>query len=249
MAKQKNDPHLELFGIENIGNTCYLNTTLQCLFSCKKFNEHILTQKLYQGQDLSSSLQSILTDHQDRRKAVKSLIRTLMKKVNWFKFLQHNDINEFVTLLFDQLNMEIYTFNKLDIRPVKYSSQNSTLSTFMTKATKSWYNFVKNENTWFNNMCTGQLVHQIICGNCNKIHHNFETFRSLDVELPADGAESEIRLEYCVENFFQKQFINHENNTQLRGTSTNQDWTCSLLGNSLFHQTTQMVIRPICTLW
>lgn len=208
----------EVFGLDNLGLTCYLNTTLQCLFSCEGFTHNIMNQNCDPAQILSLSLKNILVS--DRRKAVKSLIRSLMQRVNYFRFLQHNDINEFITLFFDQYNMEVYNYNKLDIRPVKQNMNDTALSVFLSKANKSWYNFVKNENTWFNDLCTGQLVQQIICGNCNKIHHNFETFRVLDVELPADGV-TRFNLEYCVQKFFEKQYINDEDN---QGNS--DKWIC-----------------------
>jgi ubiquitin C-terminal hydrolase len=166
-----------------------------------------MNQNCDPAQMLSVSLKNILVN--DRRKGVKSLIRTLMQKVNYFRFLQHNDINEFITLFFDQYNMEVYNYNKLDIRPVKQNLNDTALSVFLSKANKSWYNFVKNENTWFNDLCTGQIVQQIICGHCNKIHHNFETFRVLDVELPPDGT-SDFSLEYSIDKFFEKQFINDD---------------------------------------
>lgn len=197
----------EVFGLDNLGLTCYLNTTLQCLFSCDGFIHNIMNQNCDPAQMLSVSLKNILVN--DRRKGVKSLIRTLMQKVNYFRFLQHNDINEFITLFFDQYNMEVYNYNKLDIRPVKQNLNDTALSVFLSKANKSWYNFVKNENTWFNDLCTGQIVQQIICGHCNKIHHNFETFRVLDVELPPDGT-SDFSLEYSIDKFFEKQFINDD---------------------------------------
>ena len=197
----------EVFGLDNLGLTCYLNTTLQCLFSCDGFIHNIMNQNCDPAQMLSVSLKNILVN--DRRKGVKSLIRTLMQKVNYFRFLQHNDINEFITLFFDQYNMEVYNYNKLDIRPVKQNLNDTALSVFLSKANKSWYNFVKTENTWFNDLCTGQIVQQIICGHCNKIHHNFETFRVLDVELPPDGT-SDFSLEYSIDKFFEKQFINDD---------------------------------------
>lgn len=223
MFQERNDDQdtrciQQVFGLDNIGFTCYLNTTLQCIFSYENFIQEINSQRQDATQSISLSLQNIISG--DRRKAVKSLIRALMQKVNYFRFLQHNDINEFITLFFDQINMEIYNFNKLDIRPIKQSLNSSALSNFLSKAHKSWYNYVKNENTWFNDMCTGQLVHQIICGNCKKIHHNFETFRLLDVELPPPRGDSVCSLDFALENYFKKQYIN-------AGEDENEDkWVC-----------------------
>ena len=37
-----NEIVLGLNGLQNIGNTCYLNTILQCLSNCKLFRESIL---------------------------------------------------------------------------------------------------------------------------------------------------------------------------------------------------------------
>ncbi len=209
----------EVFGLDNLGLTCYLNTTLQCLFSCDGFIHNIMNQNCDPAQILTVSLKNILIN--DRRKGVKSLIRTLMQRVNYFRFLQHNDINEFITLFFDHFNMEVYNYNRLDIQPVKRNLNGTALSVFLSKANKSWYNFVKNEHTWFNNLCTGQLVQQIICGNCNKIHHNFETFRVLDVELPPDDV-SNFSLEYCINKFFEKQLINDDANDD----ANDDKWIC-----------------------
>lgn len=209
-----------VFGLDNIGFTCYLNTTLQCMFSFENFVEDISSQRQDATQAISLSLRNIISG--DRRKSLKSLIRALMQKVNYFRFLQHNDINEFITLFFEQINMEIYNFNKLDIRPVKQSLNSSLLSHFLSKAHKSWYNFVKNENTWFNDMCTGQLVHQIICGNCKKIHHNFETFRLLDVDLPPNMDQRQCSLDDALDHYFRKQYINSDDDED-----PNQDrWVC-----------------------
>ena len=143
-----------------------------------------------------------------------------MQKVNWFQFLEHNDINEFILLLFDQLNRELIQYT--NDRPIKYiKCSDSRLQKFTAKANKSWYGFVKNENTWFNDLSTGQLVHQIICGHCSKIHHTFENFCLLDIEIP-EGKEN-ISLKDCFSQFFEKQHINTDE-------SDPEKWKCDNCG-------------------
>jgi len=196
-----------IFGLDNLGSTCYLNSTLQCLFSFDKFRQGLLTKGTTEQMPISSSIVEILNS--DRRKGMKSLIRSLMQKVNWFRFLQHNDINEFIMLFFDQLNVELATKQRYDA-PQKAIQHDQRLNKFMHRANKSWERFVKTENSWFNDLSTGQVVNQIICGNCGKIHHNYETFRVLDVEIP-DDFDGQIQLNDCLHTFFAKHHINVSN--------------------------------------
>ena len=195
----------KIFGLENILNTCYLNSTLQCLFTYSEFRNSI--KAINHGKkNISGSLQHILKE-KNKTHGIKSLLKNLIEKVDWFKFLQHNDMNEFINIFFNQLNIEIYSFDKLDIRQYK-PTMSPRISKFIAKANKEWFNFVKNDNTWFNELCTGQVVNQIICGHCKKIHHNFETFRVLDVEIPTTEKSESISITDCLAKYFDKYYIN-----------------------------------------
>lgn len=195
----------KIFGLDNIRNTCYINSTLQCLFTYPEFRDSI-NDIQHSKKNISGSLQHILKDP-NKTSGIKILLKNLIQKVDWFKFLQHNDINEFINIFFNQLNMEIYSFDKLDIRPYKPTTS-PRISKFIAKANNEWFKFVKNENTWFNELCTGQVVNQIICGHCGKIHHNFETFRMLDVEIPTTEKSESISVTDCLAKYFDKHYIN-----------------------------------------
>ena len=195
----------KIFGLINIHNTCYMNSTLQCLFTYPEFRNSI-NDIQHCKENISGSLQHILNDP-NKNYGIKLLLKNLIQKVDWFKFLQHNDINEFINIFFNQLNVEIYSFDKLDIRPYKPTTH-PRISKFIAKANNEWFKFVKNENTWFNELCTGQVVNQIICGHCGKIHHNFETFRVLDVEIPTNENNVSISIDDCLAKYFDKHYIN-----------------------------------------
>tara|TARA_B100000405_G_scaffold162409_1_gene113370 strand:- start:437 stop:1402 length:966 start_codon:yes stop_codon:yes gene_type:complete len=209
----------KIFGLDNLGSTCYLNSTLQCLLSFDTFRKNLTVQNPNENMPIYNSLVEIF--HSDRRKGIKSLIRSLMKKVNWFRFLQHNDINEFITLFFDQLNIELAELKYEP--PQKVLQHDGRLYKFMQRANKSWDKFVQKENSWFNDFSTGQVVNQIICGNCGKIHHNYETFRVLDVEIP-ENSDEKIHLHDCLHTFFAKYHINC--------ASDEDKWKCDACGHT-----------------
>lgn len=220
----------EIFGLENIHYTCYLNSTLQCLFTFESFRHGILKDST-NNNSITCNLRHILTTRDDkcRTNGLKKLIKGLMEKVSWFTFLQHNDVNEFILLLFEQLNIEIYEHNKLmsTTFPLKLRKHDSKTNTgfFMNKAQKSWVSFVKTEHTWFNEIVTGQLVNQVICGHCNKIHHNFETFRVLDIEIPDDDTLS---LDSCLSKYFEKHHINDSDDI----SNKSDKWICNVCKHS-----------------
>lgn len=198
---------MEIFGLDNIRYTCYLNATLQCLFTFKIFRD-IISIEPAEDDGIVCALRDILSasnSDKQRTRGLRFLIKSLMKKVTWFTFLQHNDVNEFIMLFFEQLNVELHKSKAFLLKNVKYDVQ-TIQGYFMNKAHKSWISFVKNEHTIFNELITGQLVNQVICGNCKKIHHNFETFRVLDIEIPESDDSTTVNA--CLSKYFEKSIIN-----------------------------------------
>lgn len=221
---------MKVFGLDNIHYTCYLNSTLQCLFTFSKLRDELLKESV-EDKDIIGALVKIMTCEKDalRTNGLKRLIKSLMVKVTWFTFLQHNDVNEFIMLFFEQLNMEIYEKNKVASKefPLKLTKydEKTMHGYFLNKAQKSWVSFVKNEHTWFNELVTGQLVNQVICGNCKKIHHNFETFRVLDIEIPDNG---DLSIDTCLSQYFSKHHINDDEDLK----NKSDKWVCDVCKQS-----------------
>lgn len=221
---------MEIFGLDNIRYTCYLNATLQCLFTFKMFRD-IVTIEPAEDDGIVSALRDILSANDSdklRTRGLRLLIKSLMEKVTWFTFLQHNDVNEFIMLFFEQLNMELYKSKAFPLKNVKYDVK-TIQGSFMNKAQKSWVSFVKNEHTIFNELITGQLVNQVICGHCKKIHHNFETFRVLDIEIPDNDALEGVSVDTCLSKYFEKSIINDDDDA---GAAGSDKWVCDKCNTS-----------------
>jgi ubiquitin C-terminal hydrolase len=196
------------------------------LFSLNQFRDKILSTK-FNTSTIGFAISCIIKD-KNKEKALIIFIKTLMRMTSGFVFLEHNDVNEFILLLFDKFNMEIAQNNRNE--PKQYEIpfdqhifRSSKTTVFFKKAALSWNKAVQTESTWFNDMITGQMVNQIICGKCNKIHHNYENFRILDVEIPIKHMKI-VNIVDCLNQFFTNQYVNDVNG---------QDpWICDACGKS-----------------
>lgn len=208
--------NLEVFGLDNIHYTCYLNTTLQCLFSIKNFRKNIVNEKYDSSNQLTSCLKQII-DNKDKIKFLKTFIKHMMIKVDWFRFLEHNDMHEFLLIFIDQLNQEIVKTTNTHVTIPHYKSLDDKYlkTSLFSNSIRDWKLSNKNENCWLNDMLSGQIVNQIICGHCNKIHHNFEIFREISLEITDTCAS----LEDCMKEYFGKHYINIDD-------SCNNKWKC-----------------------
>lgn len=47
---------LGLVGLQNLGNTCYMNAALQCLSNCQKLTEYFLSKKYLSEINMTNNL-------------------------------------------------------------------------------------------------------------------------------------------------------------------------------------------------
>ena len=179
-----------LGGLRNVGDTCYINATLQCLFSFKSFRENIASEYTESTDvPLIAPLKRLLTHNRHSRgDSIESFVTALdnTQKDSSFDFRQQHDMNEFLMIFYDKLNTEIYEKHPNDYtNHVPHEHIMKKVTPFMKKAIDSWMLLTMKEQTWFHKMTTGQFVVQNKCGNdkCHKINHNFEPYKTLDISI------------------------------------------------------------------
>ena len=125
-------------GLYNQGNTCYLNSTLQCLLHIPMFSQHILKNSHHHHQDTSSTMKSIFDMYQ---KFVMEYWNNLSKRSLSPRLLYQNirrigkhlrpgrqeDAHEFLRLLLDCIHEEILKANGIKSSPHNLKLQNTTL--------------------------------------------------------------------------------------------------------------------------
>lgn len=193
-------------GIRNIGNTCYLNTALQCLGFCHCFLRFMLKDENSVVESERSLLKQLCDLYKiscsEGDKAINPirLIKVLHLKLNVFmNIFEQNDINEVLTLMIDKLNDEVS-------RPYdehhKHYDDKSLFDLQRRKMDISWEQHHRESWSELIPMFYGQMISQIICGNCKAIHHNHEVFMNIMVSL--DDATT---LQDCLDNFCKDEYI------------------------------------------
>lgn len=192
--------------LANLGATCYINTTTQCLGHCKPFLEFVLRQRGFEGKligELHELYKELFVGHHSL--IPRKFIGALNEKIKTIDIHEQNDINEFLMILLDKLNGDI-CFTVKDAPNMGVSDANNKYSRLKGTMEKAWWDQTRKEYSDMIPMFYGQLISQIKCGYCTKIHHNYELFS--DLSVPID--ESCNTLYDCLDAHFNDEVVNKE---------------------------------------
>ena len=161
-------------GIQNIGNTCYLNSVVQCLTHILFF--HPVNKKLTHDFDSSKDTHGLVESWFDVnrnmwsndtktplqiRGFVNSFIHTIRENKIYFENFQQNDAEEFITLLLDRIHEVLK--KTLD---TKGSSE----------ADQSWYTSFHKDYSLIKEYFYSQSQVQTLCTRCNHKTTRYEPF-------------------------------------------------------------------------
>ncbi len=196
-------------GFANLGNTCYINTTLQCLAHCPsfarlffKYTDEEQNDLLGQVRDVIIKLWSngnqgatVITPHK--------FVRVLAKYFGpLMEVFEENDIHEFIMILVDKMNEEASKKQRgLVVGTTSPKCGIVMIDKLGEKLDESWREHFKTHLTPFVPLFYGQSITQIICGHCNKIFHNYEPFMVLTVSMASSLLD-------CISKYFQHETVN-----------------------------------------
>jgi len=179
-----------IVGIQNIGNSCYCNSTIQILRTCPDLNEFCLTNDFTNLKE--STHKNILLAYQDILKALWSaskpayirpigFMNEIKKAVNCTVYQMFgvpipNDSHEFLVYLLDNFHEAIKT-------EIPYNEIDSKLMNDM--ATNGWNKFVSKNKSEIVNQIFGMIRKTIHCVNCKNNTYQWDIFNSL--KIPCEG--------------------------------------------------------------
>lgn len=200
-------------GLANLGNTCYMNSAIQCLSHLLEFHPK---HKSFHSQKNTSNdifdewikLQNELWSNQSREPVVpKRFLSTFRKtcQTNQIEFanFRQNDTEEFLNIFMDLLHRCIKHRVNISIE----GTVKSELDKLAVKSAKSWSKFFKTDYSYLVEKFYSQLLSVTSCPLCDYITVNFDPMMVISLEIP-DSATS---LQDCLRSYTQKITLDCDN--------------------------------------
>ena len=201
-----------LCGFHNIGNTCYLNTALQCLIHTYPLTEYFLSTNFDNKNILVNEFTKLISVINDENCTISpnSLIKSIMKRGHEkkmdIKFLLQNDVQEFLIFFIDELHEEIKKNVTMTITG-RVLNDNDKMA---LKSMKSWNSFFKNNYSKIIELFYGQTVSIIKVNNIVK-SENYGPLCFFSLPIPINLINKTINIYDCFELFCKTELLRGDN--------------------------------------
>ncbi|ANQ08784.1 Ubiquitin carboxyl-terminal hydrolase 2 [Plasmodium coatneyi] len=184
-------------GLINLGNTCFLNSSLQCLAKIKKFSNYFLSGTFWNhinysnpvGQNgrLAKAYYETLLElwkigKRSEPYAPKALKQAISEKRDEFYGYQQHDSQELLAFLLDGLHEDLNLIQKKPYYEEKLQGGLDKLDIDVAEA--SWNRHKEINNSIIVDLFQGQYRSRLQCPKCKKVSIAFDPFMYLSVPLP-----------------------------------------------------------------
>jgi len=209
------DKEPTLVGLNNIGATCYMNATLQCLSNTTKLREYFLKIFKYdfnnKNRIMSNEFYIVVKNLWDKNNTNKSFSpysfkEKLSQENPLFQGIQANDSKDLINFLLERIHLELN-------EPIK-EENNTKINNYVInqndqlnegKMLNIFINEFKNKyNSIISHLFYGMIETKSQCQKCKNIKYNFQVYSFL--EFPLEQVNK-----YC---FINGKRQNYNNNNQ-----------------------------------
>ncbi|XP_013859429.1 ubiquitin carboxyl-terminal hydrolase 2 [Austrofundulus limnaeus] len=208
LNQAKNKSPQGLVGLKNLGNTCFMNSILQCLSNTSELRDYCLRN--VHRIDLKTSCRNNTALMEEFAKLTQSLWMSVNKEaispsdfrsqIQRFapKFVGCNqqDAQEFLRFLLDGLHNEV---NRATLRP-KASMEDFDHLSDDEKARRMWNLYLEREDSKVVDLFVGQLKSSLTCTVCGFRSTVFDPFWDLSIPV-AQKNSGEVTLKDCLKLF------------------------------------------------
>ena len=208
---KKNSNH-GLCGGHNLGNTCFMNSSIACLSNCIELTTYFLTGKYKSdinksnkeglGGKLANAWNSLLEEYwnSSNRTGNPSEVKGMVaRKVRKFGGFSQQDSNEFMTEFLSLLSEDLNKSKKKEYIVLKEKQENESE---YDCAKRFWDLHLKNNDSIITDLFSGLFRSEVCCSNCNYKNITFDPFNTLILDIPSFNSS---KIEYL--NKFQIFYI------------------------------------------
>ena len=179
-----------LVGLNNIGATCYMNATLQCLSNTKKLTKYFLNNyKEDPNKKMANEYYEVLknlwdTNSKEKAYSPNSFKDVLGKENSSFAGIQANDSKDLINFLIERFHQELNIMNSKDINnenlnPLYQPDQTNEFLMLKEFMEESNQNF----NSPISNLFYGVMETKSQCQGCKIVKFNFQVYSFLEFPL------------------------------------------------------------------
>nr|AAF14190.1 deubiquitinating enzyme Ubp69 [Rattus norvegicus] len=197
-----------LAGLRNLGNTCFMNSILQCLSNTRELRDYCL-QRLYMRdlghtssahtalmEEFAKLIQTIWTSSPNDVVSPSEFKTQIQRYAPRFVGYNQQDAQEFLRFLLDGLHNEV---NRVAARP-KPSPESLDHLPDEEKGRQMWRKYLEREDSRIGDLFVGQLKSSLTCTDCGYCSTVFDPFWDLSLPIAKRGYP-EVTLMDCMRLF------------------------------------------------
>ncbi|NXG42828.1 UBP2 hydrolase, partial [Psilopogon haemacephalus] len=197
-----------LTGLRNLGNTCFMNSILQCLSNTKELRDYCLQNQYLRDLNNNSRMRTALisefakliqllwTSSPNDSVSPSEFKTQIQRYAPRFVGYNQQDAQEFLRFLLDGLHSEV---NRVLVRP---RASTDTLDHLPDdeKSRQMWRRYQEREDSRISDLFVGQLKSSLTCSECGYCSTAFDPFWDLSLPIPKKSY-GEVTLLDCLRLF------------------------------------------------
>ncbi|KAI8996409.1 cysteine proteinase [Trametes punicea] len=208
-------------GLKNLGNTCYMNSTIQCLSATVPFARFFtdgrwksainMVNPMGTKGNLANAFANILRDMWQGEGGTLSPVtfrRSLCSHAPQFSGSEQHDSQEFLSFLLDGLHEDL---NRIIHKPkiMQTPEREAELERLPTQiaSEQEWQIYRMRDDSLVVDFFQGQYRNRMECLTCHKTSTTYNTFMYLTLPIPSVRGNSKVTLQQCIDAFVKEEVM------------------------------------------